>query len=132
MDSSFFSTRRGRRVLICVRGQCAESNQGKRLEKRLNELIEQYGLADSAHPQHVSCTITNCLGVCEDGPIMIVHPEAIKYGHVTEAALERIFQQHLLGNQPVEDLIVSPPPSRPILPQKPGWNKSGYGKKQKP
>jgi (2Fe-2S) ferredoxin len=55
------------------------------------------------------------LGVCEDGPIMIVHPEAIKYGHVTEAALERIFLQHLLQNQPVEELIVHPPSSRPIL-----------------
>jgi hypothetical protein len=29
--------------------------------------------------------------------------------------LERIFQQHLLQNQPVEELIVHPPSSRPIL-----------------
>jgi (2Fe-2S) ferredoxin len=115
MTSLFSSTRRGRRVLICVRGQCAESNRGKRLEKRLIELIEQYGLDDSDHPQHVSCTITNCLGVCADGPVMIVHPEAIKYCHVSEAALERIFHQHLLGNQPVEELIVYQPPVRPIL-----------------
>ena len=133
MDSSFFSTRRGRRILICVRGQCAESNQGKHLEKRLNELIEQYGLKDSSHPQHVSCTLTNCLGVCADGPIMIVHPEAIKYQHVNEAALERIFQQHLLRNQPVEELIVRQLSSRPILPKKPK-DKFSYGKKliQKP
>jgi (2Fe-2S) ferredoxin len=115
MDSSFFPTRRGRRVLICVRGQCAESNRGKRLEKRLVELIQQHGLDDPSHPQHVSCTITNCLGICEDGPIMIVHPEAIKYGRVTEGALERIFQQHLLQGRPVDELIVQPPLSRPIL-----------------
>jgi (2Fe-2S) ferredoxin len=115
--TAFMSTRRGRRVLICVRGQCAESNRGRRLEKRLLELIEQYGLDDLNHPLHVSCAITNCLGVCADGPVMIVHPEAIKYHHVTEAALERIFQQHLLGNQPVEELIVREPPVRPILPK---------------
>ncbi len=113
-----FFTRRGRRVLICVRGQCAESNRGKRLEQRLTELIEQYSLNDADHPQHVSCTITNCLGVCADGPVIIVHPEAIKYQHVTEAALERIFQQHLLDNQPVEELIVREPPVRSILPKR--------------
>ena len=131
MDSFFFSNRRGRRVLICVRGQCAESNQGQRLEKRLTELIEQHGLDDSNHPQHVSCTLTNCLGVCADGPIIIVHPEAIKYQHVNEAALERIFQQHLLRGQPVEELIVRQQPSRPILPKKPNKDKFSYGKKLK-
>jgi len=131
MDSSFFSTRRGRRVLICVRGQCAESNQGQLLEKRLTELIEQHGLDDSNHPQHVSCTLTNCLGVCADGPIIIVHPEAIKYQHVNEAALERIFQQHLLRGQPVEGLIVRQQPSRPILPKKPDQAKFNYSKKDR-
>jgi (2Fe-2S) ferredoxin len=118
MDNSFFSPRRGRRVLICVRGQCAESNRGKQLEKRLLELIEQYGLDDSSHPQPVSCTITNCLGVCADGPVIIVHPEAIKYHHVTQAALERIFMEHLLGNQPVEALIICELPARSILPKR--------------
>jgi (2Fe-2S) ferredoxin len=88
------------------------------LEKRLIELIEQHGLDDPDHPQHVSCTLTNCLGVCAAGPVIIVHPEAIKYHHVTEAALERIFQQHLLGNQPVAELIVRELPARPILPKK--------------
>jgi (2Fe-2S) ferredoxin len=109
------STRRGRRVLICVRGQCAESGRGRQLERRLNELIQQHGLDDPDHPQHTSCAITNCLGVCMNGPIMIVHPEIIKYQHVDPAALESIFQQHLLKGQPVEELIVHQPPSRPIF-----------------
>ena len=86
---------------------------------------------DSSHPQHVSCTLTNCLGVCADGPIMIVHPEAIKYQHVNEAALERIFQQHLLRGQPVEELIVRQQLSRPILSKKPNKDKFSYGKKLK-
>lgn len=115
MTSSFLTPRRGRRVLICVRGQCAEANRGLQLEKRLLELIEQHGLDDPSHPQYLSCTITNCLGICADGPVMIVHPEAIKYGRVTAAALERIFEQHLLKNQPVVELIVREQPVRSIL-----------------
>jgi (2Fe-2S) ferredoxin len=85
------------------------------LERRLNELIQQHGLDDSDHPQHTRCTITNCLGVCINGPIMVIHPEIIKYQHVDAAALERIFQQHLLQGQPVEELIVHQSPSRPIF-----------------
>ncbi|MCQ3977194.1 MAG: hypothetical protein DPW09_27515 [Anaerolineae bacterium] len=101
--------------MICVRGQCAESNRGRQLEQLLLDLIERHGLADPDHPQYVSCTVTNCLGVCADGPVMIIHPEAVKYHHVTPAALERIFQQHLLGNRPVEELIVREAPVKSIL-----------------
>jgi (2Fe-2S) ferredoxin len=39
---------------------------------------------------------------------MIIHPEAVRYRLVDEAALERIFQQHLLGGEPVTDLLLPP------------------------
>lgn len=106
-----FANRRGRRVLICVRGECAGSELGKQLEKELNELIQQHGLDDFDHPQHVTCRITNCLAVCSHGPVMIVHPEGVKYQRVDRAALERIFEQHLLNNKPVEAYRVSGPQS---------------------
>lgn len=98
--------RKGRRILICVRGNCAEPEQGKRLEKQLFSLIEKHGLDDEDHPQHVTCTLTNCLGICRDGPVMIIHPDAIKYQHLTGASLEQIFHSHILGNEPIEALIV--------------------------
>lgn len=104
-----------RRVLICTRGQCAESSRGFKLEQRLLELLQQHGLADSTHPQYTTCTVTNCLGVCENGPVMIVHPEAIKYQQVDRAALERIFHEHLLHNQPVEELIIRQIPAKPVF-----------------
>ncbi len=107
--------RRGRRVLICVRGQCAESSRGFKLEQRLLDLIRQHGLDDSTHPQYVTCTVTNCLGVCENGPVLIVHPEAIKYQRVDQTALARIFHEHLLHNRPVEELIVRQAPAKPIF-----------------
>ena len=115
-------SRRPRRVLICVRGQCAESSRGFKLEQYLLDLIRQHGLDNPAHPQHFACTVTNCLGVCENGPIIIVHPEAIKYQHVDQAALEQIFHRHLLHNQPVEELKVKQTPTKSVF--KPGkWSR---------
>jgi len=101
--------------MICVRGQCADSGLGRQLEKHLLHLIEQHGLDDANHPDHVSCRVTNCLAVCANGPVMIIHPEAIKYQHVDKAALEQIFESHILKGQPVEALMVKYPTSRPIL-----------------
>jgi (2Fe-2S) ferredoxin len=105
MNSNNFSNRRGRRVLICVRGNCAHPYQGKALEKQLNHLIEQQGLDDPDHPHHTTCTITNCLGICEDGPIMMVHPDGVRYHRLDETALNRIFSQHFLQDQPVAEHI---------------------------
>jgi (2Fe-2S) ferredoxin len=107
--------RHPRRVLICVRGQCAESGRGFKLEQHLLKLIQEHGLDDPAHPQHTTCTVTNCLGVCENGPILIVHPEAIKYQHIDPPTLERIFHEHLRHNQPVEALKVKQIPPKPVL-----------------
>ncbi len=101
---SLFESRRGRRVMICVRGQCAPPEKGRRIETLLLELIARHGLDNPDHPQHATCTITNCLAVCENGPILIVHPEGVKYHRVDEAALQRIFEEHILGGQPVEAL----------------------------
>ena len=109
---SLFSTRPGYRIMICVRGQCAESGLGRRLEQQLASLIERHGLDDPGHSLHTTCRLTNCLGVCADGPIMIVHPGAIKYQRVDQAALEQIFEQHILKGQPVEALIVKQLPSQ--------------------
>ena len=106
MDA-FFPSRKGKRILICVRGQCAESGQGKQLEKQLNQLIRQHGLDKEDHPKFTTGTITNCLGVCEGGPVMIIHPDAVKYHHVDAAALDEIFHSHILNNKPVDNLIVS-------------------------
>lgn len=119
------------RILICVRGVCSEPRLGQQLEQKLNALIAQHGLDDPEHPQHASCRLTNCLAVCEDGPIIIVHPEAIKYRRVDAAALERIFQQHLLHNEPVAELQVKALPPRPIKPSHSSKNPFRRNSKQR-
>jgi (2Fe-2S) ferredoxin len=43
---------------------------------------------------------------------MIVHPGAIKYQRVDQAALEQIFKQHILKGQPVEALMVKQLPGQ--------------------
>ena len=111
-DSSF--RRRGRRVMVCVRGTCAPAEEGQQIEAHLQRLIEEYGLDEADHPQHVRCTVTSCLAVCQDGPIIMVHPDGIRYKNVDNAALERIFAEHFLQDQPVDELIFKGQPSRSV------------------
>lgn len=51
---------------------------------------------------------STCLGPCNLAPVMQVFPEGTYYGGVTEAAVDRIVAEHLLGGRIVEDFAYHP------------------------
>jgi cob(I)alamin adenosyltransferase len=95
----------GRHVFICVHGNCAEPEIGERLHRRFGELNREYSRNKLSNPERVKCSLADCLGICSGGPVMVVYPEGIWYHHMDEARLERIYQEHILDGQPVEEFI---------------------------
>ena len=95
----------GRHVFLCSHGDCAPTPAVVPLQQRFVELLRTHGLTKLRNPQRVKCTLADCLGVCAGGPILVVYPEGVWYHHVDVAALERIFHEHILHGQPVDELI---------------------------
>ncbi|MEM7347879.1 MAG: NAD(P)H-dependent oxidoreductase subunit E, partial [Chloroflexota bacterium] len=95
----------GRQIFICTHGDCATTEQGEQLQQQINQLNREHQRNKLRNPERVKCSLVDCLGVCKGGPIMVVYPEGIWYHHVDEAALARIYDEHILGGTPVEELI---------------------------
>lgn len=78
----------------------AERDQAQAFLERLDQLKEAHGLN-----QQVLVSASDSLASSENGPSLVVYPEGIWYQQVDLAALERIFQQHIVGDEPVAELI---------------------------
>ena len=47
-----------------------------------------------------------CLDRCDEGPVMVVYPEAVWYTYVDEQDIDEIIDSHLMGGKVVERLKI--------------------------
>jgi (2Fe-2S) ferredoxin/predicted O-methyltransferase YrrM len=67
---------------------------------RLDREIEAHGLGSE-----VQLTTCGCMGLCDEGPVMVVYPEGVWYRRVQPGDVPEIVARHLGRGKPVDELL---------------------------
>ena len=88
-----------RHAIMCCGKSCGENLP---LLNYLKEQVVAAGLI-VGDPEAVRVNRAGCLGVCAEGPIMVVYPEGVWYYNLNQSAIDRIIEEHFRGGKVVEE-----------------------------
>ena len=88
-------------ILVCGVAGCLSSGSLK-IAERMEEIIKRHHLEKEAE-----VIKTGCMGLCDEGPLMVIYPGQIMYTKVKPEDVEEIFESHIRGGVIVERLLAS-------------------------
>lgn len=93
-------------VLVCKGGDCSKKG-GKETKKAIKSELRAEGMS-----RDVRIDSVDCLGMCKQGPNVIVYPEGAWYLGLKKDEVPRVVEEHLKGGEPVQRLAAERRPPK--------------------
>ncbi len=82
---------------------CCQDHNAQALRDHAKQRVKALGLAG---PGGVRINNAGCLDRCNEGPVMVIYPEAVWYTYVDREDVDEIIDRHLCHGEVVERLKI--------------------------
>jgi (2Fe-2S) ferredoxin len=82
---------------------CCNDHGAQAIRDYAKDKIKSLGLAGTGK---VRVNMAGCLDRCDEGPVMVVYPEAVWYTYVDREDIDEIVSEHLQNGRVVERLKI--------------------------
>ncbi len=86
--------------VCCKSGKCDKDGKEK-LRSAFKKELKHRGLTPL-----VRANSSGCLDQCDEGPTVVIYPQAIWYGGVSVDDVERIVEETIVNGRIVEELVI--------------------------
>ena len=83
--------------------RCCAASNALAMQKYAKGRIKALGLAGKGK---IRINKAGCLDRCEEGPVVVVYPEAVWYTYVDQHDIDEIIDSHIVGGKVVERLLI--------------------------
>jgi (2Fe-2S) ferredoxin len=95
-------------VFFCVNQRddgrpCCANHDAQSMRDYAKDKVKALGLAGKGK---VRISNAGCMDRCEEGPVMVVYPEATWYTYVDKEDIDEIVEEHLRNGRPVPRLFL--------------------------
>jgi (2Fe-2S) ferredoxin len=92
-------------VFVCTYGKTCPKQGAEDVHDTLKKAVKESGLKDQVRINHAGC-----MNQCGHGPMVVIYPENVWYSHVDQRGARRIFNEHILRGNVVDDYVYVAPP----------------------
>ena len=82
---------------------CCNNHGASEMQAYAKDRVAKLGLKGKGK---VRINKAGCLDRCDDGPVLVVYPEAVWYTYVDKEDIDEIVDSHLVGGKVVERLKI--------------------------
>ena len=83
---------------------CCNNFRAQEMRDYVKSKVKKLGL--SSEENRIRINSAGCMDRCDDGPVLVVYPEAVWYTYVDQSDLDEIIEEHLQHGRIVERLKI--------------------------
>lgn len=97
-----------RHVFFCINRRdppeaCCANRGSAEMQAYAKQRIKELGLSGKGE---IRINKSGCLDRCEEGPVLVVYPDAVWYTYVDRADIDEIIDRHVIGGEIVDRLRI--------------------------